>query len=407
MPRSKLFGAFIAALVFASFAALPAAASATGGFVAGKYPAAVTGGEAKVSLGFPGAGFSETCNAPPFEALLKGPARSILPTYTGKGTECLGSSNPVEMNGCRFEFHRDTNTTDIGPSGCGPVKAWTSFCGVILIYPKTGMATTFENVGTGANAYVKIKLQGEHLKYQVNEGFGCNRGTFEDGSLYVSEQPWIVRAFEGKTETPPYLLGNQVGISTVSEAPGIGIFMDAKGLDAAEFPVSVTAEPATGSTFNLIHGRLSNGTEKWHVDCATATVGSDPLQEPLAQPSLTAVAGCTSDLGSIAINMHSCSYVLGSQVEISCSKAGDSIEINVVKGACVISLPAQVINKEAPQFKNEGEGSGANITVNMTGSGEKDTATGFGCSISGVAASSESGTTNASLRFKGRQPWTN
>lgn len=404
MTRLRVPIVVAAALVLTSLAAVPAAASASGGFVAGQYPAAVKGTAGTISLNFPTGGYSEFCHGPNFEALLEGPSRSVLPAATGNGSEC-GGGGSLKMNGCTFEFHRATNTADIGPAGCGPIEAPTlEHCGYIRLYPRTGLAATFENSGSGSSAAVKATVNGEKLKYEVTEGAGCKHGTFEDGSLSAS---WELRAYQAVTKTPPYTFGEEVGISTVSEAPRIGIFMDSKGLDASQFPVSVTAAATEGEAFTLIHGYNRSGTEKWSLRCSSAAVDGGSLNGPSAQQSLASFSGCSvSAVGpSAKVTMNSCSYKLSTNVEIACTTPGDSIKVEAGSG-CTITIPAQVINSSAPTFTNEGEGSGSNVTFNLIGSGEKDSANSV-CQLMGIPASGENGTTSAGLRMTGASPWYN
>ena len=385
-----------------ALAALPAAASADGGFVAGEYPAVARGEDTwgkspgHLTLHYSDVEIWEQCSSPTFEGELEAPAHAIESTVTGNGT-CSYFEDPLKMNGCQFELHRDTNTADIGPPGCGPIEAPShGWCGWMKIDPKTGMTASFENVGSGSEAAVNVSVSGEGLKYEAtSRPPQCQKGTYEGLELTAS---WQMRAYENVEGA----LGKQVGLEAVDAAPSIGVSREEGKFDAQEFPVGITAKRAAGGDLTL----LEEPESKLSVTCETAQLGGGVLSEPATELALSGgFGGCDVGVNPAAVRMNSCSYELGESTEISCAEPGDQVEVAIdgYESFKCLNIPPQVIDNEAPQYENQGEGDSASVEAGLTGAEIEYTA-GFLCQLIGWSSGTE-GSSALDLELEGSYPW--
>ena len=241
-------------------AAVPSVASASSGvFTAGKYPAILTGeatgeqGKLETALG------TSLCTSPTLTATLSKPSEASSTAVTYKGS-CSASLN---ANGCEFTFHPPTEgingTFDIGGSKCSGITG--AVPSKIKILPQSGLAATFENVGAGSSATVKITAKAVGLKYEVLEG--AYKGSYSNGSYTTA---WSVR-------------GESAGAATgVSVAPYPG-FSVIGGGSAAEFhsdlyPATISGQQTKGVIGGTTIETIRVKTVAGNLTCSTATFSS-------------------------------------------------------------------------------------------------------------------------------------
>lgn len=126
-------------------------------FNANSYPASYSG-VAQGSFHLSGNYEDGFCSDFDFEAQASGPAETLSGSVNG--ATC---STPVEMNGCKLEFHPGSEgqfgsfsgSYDIGPAGCGPIETRIDSC-YLSIPAQTGLSATYENVTQGGQGVVDI-----------------------------------------------------------------------------------------------------------------------------------------------------------------------------------------------------------------------------------------------------------
>lgn len=268
------------------------------------------------------------CSKLDFEGELAAPAESLSPAL-GKPTCTFGGEQTLQLNGCAFIFHPGAEkspgvfggTFDIGPPGCGPMTlAWGS-C-VVSFYPKTGLAATYENEGTGTKAVVRIKAQGTGIKYS-RSGW-CGTSSSEDGTYTGG---WIAKAEQS---------GVPIGLRVAKKLP-VGVYMTGKEsaeksqqpkLEAESYPVTMEGEAKAWTTWTMAGGSLHCNDAHYEAS-ATASATNFPVAATYGDCEIWGLAG--------QVDMNSCHYVVHAlnagppfqgKVDIACDEAGDAIEFN-------------------------------------------------------------------------------
>lgn len=377
----------LAALVTAALAALPAAASASGGFVADEYPATLSGSESTDSLSF-GYGTKavvcEGATAPSVEATLDHPS----PTVTTDSIEvgiCAGGT-AFYPEDCQLELQPDSGTVDIVSSGCGPAKVNLGApCGmqVLSVPAQTGIEAEYENVGSGSSAGVKVTIDDSGLEYTSSGGL-CGKQTLSiDATLNL---------------TATDAGGSPIGASVLADDLPHGLFL-AGGPGEGEPRLASLLYPTqvTGERFQL--GEVMNGqltlleVSGKKVSCSAGEFDGGELSGPAyGEFSLSAAySGCKIAAFNANVAMSGCEYaysdleqtgedVYASAAAIVC---GEGSEIKVTGAGCTLKIPAQTLaGGEGTVMANIEEGYDSTVGMMMTASGVKYTASGL-CPLAG------------------------
>lgn len=378
MKRIKNLGLAVVA-VLALTAVVGVAGASASGFLAEKYPAAVTTSKTSQELKFHS--LTARCYPAP-EAELTGASSAIEGVTNDSLCESFGNTT-MKMNSCKFVYRPGAETSKgvfagtfdiVCPAGLAIQIA--TICGPITVGSQSGLAATYENIGTGANRSVTINAKASGLQHTQGGAGGCASGTYADG---VWNGSWTVQAAKG---------GSQVGMF-VGNNP-ISITGSPPKLTAGAYPVSLTAAQS-GGLHKLV---LAGGT----TECTTANFSSN-ASAATAQFAIQAeYAGCTVLGVAGSVSMHGCTYVFNvlnqepagstyaGHADIACP-AGKAIELiaGTSKVKCTVTIPAQTTDSEGLAFTNgastialglsmkgidyhqqKGEGLGACVTGDFT-----------------------------------------
>lgn len=338
MRRIRVLG--LAAVTALALAALPTAASASGGLEADSYPTGLfVDSVGTHTFHIPPAGFNY-CSLSDLEfyGALKGPSGTITAMPYWKS--CTA---PTQANGCKFEFHPGTgNSFDIGPPGCSPIttKMGGSSC-TIQIGSQTGLPATYENVGEGKTASVVIDVSVGTIEYTKSGSF-CVKGPFKDGH-YSGE--W---KFSGYDAVNPAI---EVGIRATDGFNGF--FMAGKKseneaeqprFEAEKFPIAVSGQQDAGSplTLSLIGSPMT---------CGSAQFSSEPTKATSTLAVAASLTNCVWEKEKVVVAMNSCyfaynvtqafteNFIYIGGLGIGCAKEGDAIE--VIWPNCTVRFSSQ------------------------------------------------------------------
>jgi hypothetical protein len=360
--KVKKIRVIMLSLVALAIMVFPAFASASGGFVADQYPLTLHGEEQtnlKLSTNL---GFVSECSGVNFEGALSSPSEAASSTSTSEG---FCSNGPFKMNGCQFTFHPGSQTFDIGPSGCGPVIAgWSAYC-ILEIQPGSGRGATYENVGSGSSAAVRISIGGS---FNFTSPGGCSG---KSGTLTMTGS-WDVKGTNSAKEA--------VGVKGVTSGSlPVGVFMSGNWLEGKEpphfnaqiFPAKVSAQQDGANQFNLL--TTNTGLK---LNCSGVTLNGGTLSESTKALNMSGeLSGCSFNSEPATVSMNSCSYhlpvsegpftgVYEGLGSIECSKAGDAIELT--RPECTIRILPQAWGYE--KYKTEGSGSSSVVGIQISDS---------------------------------------
>jgi hypothetical protein len=384
MKRIK--GLALAAFAVAAMAALPAAASASGGFVADSYPATLHGSQVGWLTINPG-GHEIGCNAAQGAMTFEGTLAKPYPSATtSKTSDPKCNSGSVELKGCQLQLHPGTATVDIVTSGCGPVNVWSSSClGYSSIGAQSGIAAKFENYGSGSEAGFRVVFSNASVQYTVAKGNLCEKaGTY---TLLLNGE-FKVTATNAESKA--------IGTSVISGDVPLGLFVDggSSSLAAPEYPVHVKGGRIQFGGEPLGEIKLFAQGERVKVTCTGASLDGGELSGPAKEFTLNAsYSGCMLSPGPfpVSVSMSSCHYAFSklekvsesefnSAAAIACSKEADLIVISGVP-ACTLKIPAQTLGGEPTALTNLFEGYERSVTALMFGSGVHYTTVGANCAV--------------------------
>jgi hypothetical protein len=315
-------------------------------------------------------GISFGCTGPKMEGTMSGThvVQDIQPSSLGNYSCSYFGTPQLEPKGCQYTFHPGAETSpgvfagtfDIGPTGCGPMTMkYLSGC-TLSIYPKSGLAATFENKGSGSTASVTINAKASGLKYVDSCSGSAENGTYE-GS-------WTLKGFNG---------GYQVGIHL---APPVLYVTGKESPESSQqpkfnsdfFPIGIEGNSAALGLWKV-------NTAGGKAECAKSNYRAATIA-PLASVGFTATHQSCSAFGfaTAAVNMNSCKEAFSlansgppytGSFSIQCEKAGDGVTLSpkfLGSSVCTISLPAQTLG--AASYTNEGSGAGRRVSVQVSGS---------------------------------------
>ncbi len=412
MTRIKLLA--IATFAVAALAALPAIASASGGFAAGEYPASLHA-TPQGSFLFEGTKMARYNCAPEFSAELAGPSSALSSKSTTE--TCLGSEH-WEMKGCGFTFHPGAKTFDIGSAGCGPTIV-TRGCGPVKIPPQAGLAAEYSTTGSGSEAAVLVNVAAKNVEFVSDPCMGSV--TYHDMTITGT---WKITGTNKE--------GKKTGVEVFSAGgPPVGIFM-AGGpakfgtgeprLDAQQFPVNVIGERWSIGEYK---GKLTLlSIPQIAINCEAASFNIGEISGPVSKKmtiSATSYEKCTSAKGAeFTAQMNSCHYAfdqLEQVVEggigtpeyeavpkIECTTGGDAIKL-LGGGGCIISIPAQTLSSAVPALENYGSSYQAVVNSIIAGGSVKYTTNNaLGCKVLSLPVSGENGSLESDMHFRGVLP---
>jgi hypothetical protein len=333
-----------------------ATASASGGIVADTYPTILEAesiGPLKAMIGSSG---DVLCELEPWEGELAGPSATY--GLAGGGTCNFGGhGGPIEMNGCRFEFDPATQTTAVGPPGCGRIDMHLVTCEIEIV-PQTGLSSAVQS--NVSNGDVQIALEASGVEYYLpEEAGGCgqkkgyNKNLKLTGGFYVagykSEWGW---------SGPP----TDLKVITNGALP-VGAFMQSGNYAAQAYPVRYQAAPAPTGQLNII----SLTPNIINVTCGAA--GTGKLEAASSTLKFTEFSNCMAGGQPATVKSNSCSYQFTTQVSVACTAENDKIQIETTN--CTITIAAQSFTGSAFTPSNAGEGYDATVGLNSTATGIK------------------------------------
>ncbi len=351
--RLKITG-LVAVLALALMASAAASASGSSFIANGDTMGANITGTGNASIYLPEAGTNE-CSVAGLQGELADTPEALT---TSLSSTC---ERPLSMNGCKLIYHPGAEKSpgvfggsfEIGPAGCGPITATMGLNCPVSIYPKTGLAATYENQGSGSTATVTVVAEATNVKY--NAGGICASGTRETGQWHGS---WTVKADRG----------SQVSLAVQSAKPvavGLGSKAGSPVFEADSYPT------------NILTATSSTGEAQWNIPaekevitkCTTAQYSSS-ISAATSELTLGAsYGGCKlAGLFPVKVQMNGCQYVLkltsefGGSDDIACP-AGKVIELltyasKAKEAEGVVMCKAEIGSQKVGTIAGNGSGLG-------------------------------------------------
>lgn len=373
--------------------AVPASASASGGFAADEYAATVSGSGNTLVMHVGGSGPDANtyyyCYSTNSTTTMNGPVSALSTgALVEPGTQC-------EMNGCELTFRPGEEEVDLGPPGCGPIRFGTSLCPMGL-GPQTDLTAEYDgpyiDLNTSAMAIRPTPSscgeKGEEVPAQLSLKYTLSATNESDEEIDVS--------------------------SYASDVPD-GIFINTEpgenvGLNAQGYPVEVRGERGDEGVIELFE---DPNTEWGDTSCESADLTTSLAEVATSFKLDGEFGGCSMHgIGEATIKMNSCSYAFEEFIEdrqspfevygsgIVCESEGDAIVISAP--GCQVRLPAQLWESEGlTELENQGLGKDATVDVHLPGSGMSYTTKGWTCAFAGLPSSSEEGAMSADLTLSG------
>jgi hypothetical protein len=296
---------------------------------------------------------TQKCSNQKLEGTMPAPTEHLSVPVT-KDAEC--SLGTLKMNGCKFILNPGQGNVDIGPNGCGPV---TLFGGCQITIPtQYGLSTTYQNVGSGSEAYVLVSLSTSSLSYTENLS-SCGKGTYGNGKLVVE---WALKAYSDAARTAQTSL-------RVGAANGLYLAGNPGKLEAEAYDAAVIGEQSQIFTFNATAGK---------VKCVSALFDGDQISSSVSSwlLGISAYSGCTAFGLTGKVTTNGCGYTFGvggsgpytGSQELSCGAKG--LEFVALQGGeprCTISIPSQALGSVS--YENTGAGSAREVVATVSGSG--------------------------------------
>jgi hypothetical protein len=389
MKRVKQVSIVAMATLALALSVSVASASATSGFMTGTFPATLKGVPAtylnlKTNMGTAGNCYST------FYGSVPRPADSASVALF---EEISCSSVKVKSNGCKLNLKPGAETSpgvfagSAEISGCSTgISFYQSPC--TFTFPPQGIDATFENIGSGSSAEIKVTLGDSSVEY-VNSGYsGCLPGTYKNGVVEGSWKTYAEDAIGNQVNAhvgKPNTLHMGGSSETPSNPPR---FKAEKG-----YPAGVIGKQGTQHQLYM----PAIGTFK----CSAVNLGgvlSGPSAEALLDPEFV-----TCGIGGMKVKVrtNSCDYrfdvanvgpAYAGTLNLVCS-GSDQLEVDINSSTCTVKFPAQ-------QLATVGyETSGIGVLAKLTGEGVKYTL-GEGCSGYGTPGSYTNGTFSGSTTLE-------
>ncbi|HYH53722.1 MAG TPA: hypothetical protein VD761_06295 [Solirubrobacterales bacterium] len=291
-------------------------------------------------------------------------------TASVQSSKCSSAfiGNELKANGCTYRYQPGAKTGAATFKGtvdilcpAGQAIEFTSASSQrcrISVPAQTGLAATFENVGSGKERAVRTNVSTSSLKYSQLSGTYCTVGSYTNGTW---EGSWRVQASNGSGS-----VGMWLGF------PSIGIIGTPPKLSSSYYPVKITGEQGTQHVLSIQAGNLK---------CNTANL-STSASEATAQLAVQAeYSGCTGFAFPATVNMNGCTYTfnilnqapIGSarpgHADISCPE-GKSIVVTAIAAGlvkCTVTIPAQTTDSGGLTFTNEPAIPSIGVALNMQG----------------------------------------
>jgi len=342
----------LVALCAGALLALPAAASASGGFASESYPNTVeaTPGTLKLYTKS-GAELLRECTAPTLTKTMNAPEHALgLPgTKTGS---CVGGG-ATDMRNCQLILHTgNPPTAEIGPPSCEGMQV-TLCGGGFTIKPQTGIPLTY---GGG----------------QLAEGWDVLEETLGISGVVKTEPGWC--SSEVKL-TANWNLNTSSNLWAVRDYTPVGVTLsDEKHprTTAQTYPVDVAAvvQPPVEPPAMVLEkiGSVDVKARCYGVDLSAGEFTKEAETEFSLSGSYWGRQGnptseyCTSNSGTAAVSMNSCHYEIpeaertapGTYTVIGgalvCTKEGDGLTIT---SSCKFTIPPQSLPMT---LRNSGNG---------------------------------------------------
>lgn len=280
------------------------ASASTPGFVADQYPAAikVTPTSGKQSFKF---NFTNTeCDASTLSGEVTEPSETLSAgsTESQKCNTYFSYTPTFSLNSCKLIFHpavSGAGTFEIGPANCGGVTVKNiKGCDVTMV-PQSGLKASYENVGSGSTASVKISLTATGMKY-TESGSGCAKASPENGT-------WT-----GSWEVTGKYLGAATGVRFVDLRTSFTVSgtLSEEGakqpaFEAGEYPAAIVGEQSAAD-------RLLFTTNLGTQECEKSKFGRGMLVKSASLPlTSTEQANCVAfGFANVTVKTNGCEYVL-------------------------------------------------------------------------------------------------
>lgn len=331
----------IAALAIA--ASMSVASASASRFVAEQYPATLSSNAPLNNFTLTAGGGTFVCDGGAFSQNISTPEESLKPALVAPSCYEWGSKKTaLKMNGCDFTFHPGAETSpgifngtfDIGPTGCGPIVF--SYNGetkcTLSIAPKSGLAATYENKGTGKTAYVTITANAKGLEGTFGPS-GCPVVGADNNVQFTGS--WEVKSKNGA--------GAQIGLR-VSKTAGIflaGAKSEEKAkqprLEAEKYPMAISGSnqggKGEGPRFKVGESNSVCEEAQFSTEASAATT----------ELSVGATFGkCKVGVMLAKVKMGGCHFVYDilnagppytGTADIVCAKESEAIEIRMYQNA--------------------------------------------------------------------------
>lgn len=369
MKRVRYLGLGVAMAL--ALLAFPAGASAAVGIEAREYPATLaTEGVGSHDIFFTEYEVFNECTSYGETALLQSPSSSIA--ITPVWASC--SHNPVNDNGCEFEFDFSSSTLDISPPGCGPMTTRIGSSCDVAIGAQTDLPVTWKNAGTGNEASVMLTLSAPLTITMEGGGGICGaKRTVPDGAFY--EGTWEAQGFNSEmTKQIGLYAGNALFIAGKES----GEESSQPRFEATFLPAEVTGEGvgdhvlATGANSYLDEGLECSNHTAGELTSASSSLSLDPLYDSCEAQGFEAEIAMNSCRYSVDVRNAGPPYVGG--MEIACTKSEDAIKAKLFTsfGTCTMKIAPQG-SLEGVSFTNFDDSGGRGIVADFEVKGIQST----------------------------------
>jgi|GEM_PF-3349418 len=301
-----------------------ASASAETGFVAGEYPAKVSG--ASEYIEFQLGNNTLTCSPSLELEMAEDTTQPETASFTGGTCFWAGLGNmTLEANGCQLSFdpHGESESAtfegefSLGGAECEAMTISHSFWNCELqIEPTSEMSATFENQGSGSGRTLRFNPEASTLRYTGVGGYSnCPEGTHSDGEMSGG----LTMSAESGGEQAALYIG---------DVPGRGVFVEGGEFQAEQYPMPMAGEATEPHEFTL--GPVGE------VACPSAGIGTNlgAAGTTLSPVGAGYEDGClTSGTWQTSVEMNSCYYVfhIDNTMDIVCENAEDAIDVTLYK----------------------------------------------------------------------------
>lgn len=363
LKRTKTLGALAAVMLLALTSAGAASASA----LVSESPGSTTVTGTATQVNWLGGVPMECTSGGSLTGTLSGAQTGVGTAWSSMscdtGTVTPGTCGLTLRPGTETSAGKFAGTVEVGPTGCGPIRIKVNGGAGCerTVGAQTGVAATFENIGSGKTATVKLTLN------TTLKATSCGSPSTE-----AIEGEWSLAGSQG---------GSQVGVRAA--AASVGFFMGgAESSEKSKQPKFEAESYSAGLLGSSLEWQVME-TSFGEAECEQVELGGVISS---AGPGLTfqpSFSKCSVLGFNASVKTNGCNYLYyvansgppyTGAVALDCP-AGKELEYIAVGGLCTIKVPTQILG--LAKFTTVGSGASryvraeasGGVTLNLNGGG--------------------------------------